>query len=141
MPQTQYPSGTFTSPWMMLISGAIAGYFGFSATYSYTSTITGEFLLFVPLYEWSLKGAAIAFLVAGVIAFVRPVIGEWIYGGSGLLAAAGLLAAGFLDVMDQQHMVQSPFLTFLFAVIIAIASCASIRDACAKGSEYTGPSI
>lgn len=123
--------GKFTSPWMMLISAAIAGYFGFSASFSYTSSITGEFLFFVPLYEWSLKGAAIAFLVAGVIAFVRPVVGEWIYGGSGLLTAAGLLIAGILDMIDTQHMVQSPFLTFLFAAVIGIASIASIRDALA----------
>ena len=141
MPQSQYPSGTFSSPWMMLISAAIAGYFGFSPSFSYTSSNTGEFLFFVVLYEWSLKGVAIAFLLAGIVAFIRPMVGEWIYGVSGLLAAAGLALAAVLDLMDKDHMVQSPFLTFLFAGILAIASSASIRDAYASVGVDTGPSV
>ena len=83
----------------------------------------------------------VAALLAGIVAFIRPMVGEWIYGVSGLLAAAGLALAAVLDLMDKDHMVQSPFLTFLFAGILAIASSASIRDAYASVGVDTGPSV
>lgn len=122
---------TVISPWVMLISAAIFGYFGFGARFVYTGS-QGQFLLFVALYVWTLRGGAIVFFISGVLGFIAPLAASFIYGAAGVLAAVGLAVAGVLDLQDQQHTVQDPFLTFLFAFIIAIVSGASLRDAIAS---------
>jgi len=116
-------------PFVMLISAAIFGYFGFSPTFSHTSATTGQFLLFVPIYEYTLKASAIAFVICAGVTFIRPVIGNLLYSLCGIGCAAGLATAGVMDLLDTQHTVQDPFLVFLFAIIILFVSIASLRDA------------
>ena len=54
----------FSGPGVMLISAALFGYFGFYTSWN-TTGITGQFLPFVAIIEWSLKGGAIGFAISG----------------------------------------------------------------------------
>ncbi|MFB3137848.1 MAG: hypothetical protein ACE10B_01335, partial [Phycisphaerales bacterium] len=74
-------------PGIMLLSAAIFGYFGFSTSWNYHSVMTGEFLLFVALLDWTLKGSAIAFGASALLTLANRVLGNLIYGAVGLIGA------------------------------------------------------
>lgn len=99
---------------MMLFSAALFGYFGFTTSFNYQG-INGQFLLFVAILDWTLKGSAIAFLLCGLIAFGNRLVGNLLYSVFGLISAVLLLVVAVLDVLDTQHTAISPLLLLLFA--------------------------
>ena len=115
-------------PGMMFLSAAIFGYFGFATSWNYNSTITGEFLLFVALLDWTLKGSAIVFLVAAVLTFVRPFAGNLIYGLAGAVGAVLLLVIAGLDFLDKQHTALHPLLLLIFAAWNGYGSFSGLRE-------------
>ncbi|MCH2162292.1 MAG: hypothetical protein MK085_10520 [Phycisphaerales bacterium] len=119
-------SAGFSGPGVMLISAALFGYFGFFTSWSTTGT-DGQFLPFVAIVEWSLKGGAIGFAVSGILAFfaVRPA--EFIYAIVGIITAIGFVIGGVLDLADTQHTALSPFLLFLFAAWNGYGSFSSLK--------------
>ena len=60
---SERPTISIAGPGVMLFSAAIFGYFGFSSSFLYHSVNTGQFLFFVALLDWTLKGAAIGFAI------------------------------------------------------------------------------
>ena len=56
-------------PGIMLLSAALFGYFGFAYSWDPTG-VDGQFLPFVVIVEWSLKGGAIGFVIAAVLSFL-----------------------------------------------------------------------
>ena len=116
----------FTGPVMMFLSAALFGYFGFS-TFWNTTGLEGQFLAFVTIEEWTLKGCAIGFALAGVLSFLAARPAEYLYSIVGILSALGFVAAGVMDIGDQQHTAIQPFLLFLFAAWNGFGSLTSIR--------------
>lgn len=106
----------FTGPMIMLLSAGIFGFFGFMTTWLHYSATTGEFLFYVALLDWTLKVASIAFFVAAILAMIRPVIGEIVFSGVGLLAAISFVVVAIFDWMDPKHTAMSPLLLVLFAL-------------------------
>lgn len=127
----EQPRFGLVGPLVMLISAAILGYFGFTPQFSHTSSITGQFLLFVAIYEYTLKVSSVAMLICAAATIVKPISGNILYGLCAVGCSGGLITAGVLDLADVQHTVQDPMLTFLFAVIILFAGINSVRVALA----------
>ncbi len=114
-PHSRAASVGFSGPGVMLISAALFGYFGFSSSWIHTSS-DGQFLPFVAIIEWSLKGGAIGFAIAGLLCFFAPLPAEFLYAAVGIITAIGFVIGGILDLADDRHGVLiSPFLLFLFA--------------------------
>ena len=107
-----------SGPGIMLLSAAIFGYFGFATTWNHNSVIDGSFLLFVALLDWTLKGSAVGFGVAAVLTFVRPVIGNLIYGVVGLVGAFLFVLVAVLDWADHQHTAMHPLLLLLLVALL-----------------------
>ena len=118
-------------PGIMLLSAAIFGYFGFSVTWLSTSASTGQFLFFVALLEWTLKGCAVAFGISAIITLAQPWLGNMIFSGVGLLSAISLVVVMILDILDKQHQAISPFLLAIFAIWNGLSSWAGIKAALA----------
>ena len=112
---------------MMFISAALFGYFGFSVTWN-TTGVDGQFLLFVAIEAWTLKGCAIGFALAGVLSFIAARPAEFLYAFVGILSAIGFVTAGILDLADNQHTAMQPFLLFLFAAWNGFGSLTSLRS-------------
>ena len=70
-------------PGVMFISAAIFGFFGFSSTWMHTGQ-GGQFLVFVVIFEWTLKGSAIAYGLAGLLTIARPFVGNAIFAAVGI---------------------------------------------------------
>ena len=121
-------SAGITSPIIMFISAALFGYFGFFYYSWNTSGIDGQFLLFVAIEAWTLKGCAIGFALAGVLSFVATRPAEFLYAFVGILSAIGFVTAGILDLADNQHTAMQPFLLFLFAAWNGFGSLTSLRS-------------
>ncbi|MHC4415317.1 MAG: hypothetical protein ACYS0G_08540 [Planctomycetota bacterium] len=117
----------FTGPAVMLLSAAIFGYFGFATAWNQYSALTGEFLLFVALLEWTLKGSALAFAVSGLLAFARPALGSFIFGIVGLVGAVLFLVIAGMDYVDKQHTALHPLLLVVFAAWNGYGSVAGLR--------------
>jgi hypothetical protein len=103
------------SPGIMLLSAAIFGYFGFFITWNHYSIITGKFLLFVALLDWTLKGASIGFAIAAGITVVKPFLGNVLYCVVSLLSAVLFVVVAALDFIDPQHTAMHPALLLIFA--------------------------
>ena len=121
-------SNALAGPGIMLLSAAIFGYFGFAMTWSYHSSRTGEFLLFVALLDWTLKCSSIAFLVSALLTFVKPIAGNLIYGLVGFVGAALFLLIAGLDFADKQHTAMHPLLLLIFAAWNGYGSFSGLRE-------------
>jgi hypothetical protein len=114
-PKFQLTQAGLTGPGMMLLSAAIFGYFGFGMTWIHTSAITGQFLLFVALLDWTLKVTAIAFAVSGILTMLHARAGNMLYSIAGLLSAILFVVVAMLDMADKQHTAISPIILLIFA--------------------------
>ena len=114
-------------PGVMLISAALFGYFGFAYSWDPTG-VDGQFLPFVVIIEWSLKGGAIGFVISAVLCFLAARPAEILYAAVGIITAIGFLIGGTLDLLDDQHMVMSPFLLFFFAAWNGYSSIMSLKS-------------
>ena len=116
-----------TGPAMMLLSAAIFGYFGFATSWAHYSPRTGEFLLFVALLEWTLKGSALAFVASAILAFVQPVLGSFVFGVAGLVGAILFVVIAGMDYVDKQHASLHPVLLLVFAAWNGYGSLTGLR--------------
>jgi len=123
----QQPRSGLAGPGIMLLSAAIFGYIGFASAFS-TTGVNGQYLLFVDVFQWTLKGSAVAFVVCGLLTLAQPLAGNLLYGVFGLLSAAGLALAGLMDFLDKQHMVMNQVLIWLFVAWNGYGSWSSLRD-------------
>ncbi len=114
-------------PGIMLLSAAIFGYFGFATHWNYHSPITGEFLLFVALLDWTLKGSAIAFGASALLTLANRVLGNLIYGVVGLIGAILFVVIAGMDYADTKHTALHPLLLLIFAAWNGYSSFAGLR--------------
>ena len=101
-------------PGTMFLSAAIFGFFGFYPTWMHTG-LGGQLLVFVVIFEWTLKGSAIAYGLAGLLTIARPLVGNMIFAAAGLLSALLFVVVAVLDILDAQHQVLHPLLILVFA--------------------------
>ena len=128
MTQQQYQRPMLLAgPGMMFLSAAIFGYFGFSITWIYQGN-NGQFLLFVALLDWTLKGSAMAYLVSGLITLANARAGNLLYGIVGLLGAILFLVIAAMDYADKQHMAMNPILLLIFAGWNGYASFTGLKE-------------
>jgi hypothetical protein len=127
MTQT-HDRGLLAGPFVMFISAAIFGYFGFF--FGLTSTTTaGNVVFFFGLLLWTLRIAAIGFLLSGLLTFAAPLAGNLLYSVTGLLSAAGLVLVGIMDLADAQRAAAiSPVLAFLFAAWNGYGAWSGLRS-------------
>ncbi|MCI0677077.1 MAG: hypothetical protein L0Y42_15045 [Phycisphaerales bacterium] len=127
-------------PGIMLLSAAIFGFFGFTTSWIYYSGTTGQFLFFVALLDWTLKGAAIGFLICGLITFFAPVAGNALYCIVSMLSAVSFLIVAILDIADTQHIAIHPLLLIIFAGWNGYGAWMGISELVARRqSGDTGP--
>lgn len=97
-------------PGMMIFSAALFGYFGFFIGLLHTN-YQGTFILYFALLDWTIKGTAVGFGLGGVITLIKPLLGNMVYGLTGLLSALMFVTIAVMDLMDTQNMTISlPFL-------------------------------
>ena len=107
--------GALAGPFIMFISAALFGYFGFFMGLTST-TAAGQVVFFFALLVWTLKVGAIGFIVSAVLTLVAPLGGNLIYAVIGLLTAVALVVIGIMDIADTQNAAAlPPLLAFLFA--------------------------
>ncbi len=122
------PEGSrLAGPAVMLVSAALFGYFGFATSWNHHG-ITGQFLLFVALLDWTLKLSAIGFLVAAVLTLMAPMLANLIYGLVGLAGAILFIVIAVMGYLDKQHTAMHPLLLVIFAAWNGYASFAGLRE-------------
>jgi len=100
---------------VMFLSALIFGAVWYLTSWNYYSVINGQFLFFVALLDWTIKGTTIAFALAGLITLIAPFPGNLIYSVASLLSAVSFAVVGVLDILDPQHTAMHPLLLFVFA--------------------------
>ena len=121
-------------PGMMTISAVLFGYFGFFTAWN-TTGVNGQFLLFVAVLEWTLKGSAILFVLSAALTLIKPLLGNAIYSLTGLLGALGFILVIILDLLDARHTAMSPVILGIFAVWNGWGSWQSLRAIIAMGDR------
>jgi hypothetical protein len=114
-------------PGVMLLSAAIFGYFGFGVTWL-TTGVNGQYLLFVALFERTLKIGSIAFLISAVLTFVRPLAGNVLYAISSALSAIAMSIVLVLDFLDKQHMVMPEIVLLIIVLWNIYGAWSSMRE-------------
>lgn len=135
----------------MLLSAAIFGYFGFGMTFlgfgttwehRYTAPpppAEPELLVMVALLMWTLRIAAIAFVLAAIVSSVSSArAGAALYGAVGLLAAFSLLSVAVWDWNSPYYSGVPPFLLLIFAVWNGFSSWAGLRESGVIGGPRRG---
>ena len=74
-------------PGIMLLSAALFGYFGFMMAYPELDVQTGQLIPLVVTLKWTVRAAAIGFLIAAIGAMAMPRLGNIIYALVGVLSA------------------------------------------------------
>ena len=118
----------------MLFSAAIFGYFGFGVTWLNTSSITGQFLPFVAIFEWTLKAGSIAFLMSALLTFAMPLMGNALYALSSAACAVAMAVVLILDFMDKQHTVMPEIVLLIMVVWNLYGAWSSVREVLAVWS-------
>lgn len=127
MTQRAMPGG-LTGPFIMLLSAAIFGYFGFFIGLTPT-TASGEFVLFFAILLWTLRIGAIVFAAAGLLTMVAPVAGNAVYAIGSLVTALGLVTVGIMDMLDTQRAAAiPPVLAFIFAAWNGYGAVSGLRE-------------
>ena len=127
MTQT-HDRGLLAGPFIMFVSAAIFGYFGFFIGLTAT-TAAGNVVFFFGLLLWTLRITAIGFLLSGLLTITAPLGGNLLYSVIGLLSAAALVLVGILDLADTQHAAAlPPVLAFLFAAWNGYGAWSGLRS-------------
>ncbi len=119
----------------MLLSAALFGYFGFFTIWNHTSGLTGEFLLFVALLEWTLKVSAVVFVASALVTFVHPLAANFVFGIVGLVGAVLFVLIAAMDYADARHTAMSPLLLLIFAAWNGYGSYTGLRSVFARRAE------
>lgn len=115
-------------PGIMFISAALFGYFGFFTGGLMHTNLLNQFVLFFALLDWTLKGTACGFVLGGLLTLARPVLGNLIYGITGLLSAILFVLIAVMDIMDKQNAAAAPpVLLLIFAAWNGYGSWFGIR--------------
>lgn len=114
----------------LIVSVLLFGYFGFFNGLSTTVSPGGPVVPLFAFFVWTLRGAAVGFLLALLLHFARQ--GKWavlVAGVVGLLSAVAFLVAGAWDVMDDSlALALSPIFLFLFAAWNGYVSWGSLSS-------------
>ncbi len=118
--------GLFAGPGVMLFSAAIFGFFGFYMLSPMNAA--GQPILFMVLLTWTLRGAAVLFVVSGVLTMVRPVLGNLLYFLVGGVGAGLFVVVVIMDIADVQNQTIHPLLLLLFAAWNGFGSWSALRS-------------
>jgi len=110
-------SGALAGPFMMFISAAIFGYFGFGSSWVHKMTTDDppQLLIMVAVLEWTLKASAVAFLLAGLITTKRALEGNLLYSAIGVAGSVLFVAVAIWDFTSVYFSGISPILLLIFA--------------------------
>ena len=122
------PASSRSNIFFMLVSAALFGYFGFGTTWIHTRQVTGAFLLFVALLDWTLKGACIGFVASAAVTMALPWLGNFLYCLISFASAVMFVVVAIMDYMDTQHSALDPIILLLFAAWNGYQSWAGIRQ-------------
>ncbi len=114
-------------PGIMLLSAAIFGYFGFMLAFPELDTKTGSLIPLVITLKWTLRAAAIGFLLAAVITMANTFAGNLLYALVGIVSAAMFVGIAVWDLGSPWHSGVPPFLLFVFAAWNGYSSFAGLR--------------
>ena len=123
-------NGLFAGPVVMLFSAAIFGFFGFFYVDWNSLGVDGQVVLFRVLLGWTLKISACLFLLAGVLAFAKPVMGNLLYALTGVASAGLFVVVAVMDVTDDRHgfMPYGPIVLLVFAAWNGYGSWSALRS-------------
>ena len=125
----------------MFLSALLFGAVWYLTSWNYYSVINGQFLFFVALLDWTIKGMTIAFALAGLIALIAPFPGNLVYAIASLFSAISFAVVGVLDILDPQHTAMHPLLLFVFAAWNGYGAWTSLHELlAARRAAAPGPS-
>jgi len=121
--------GLFAGPVVMLLSAAIFGFVGFFRDWS-APFPDGKVILFMVLLGWTLRISACVFLLSGILALVRPVMGNLLYALAGIGSAGLFVVVAVMDVTDTDHMIMpyGEVVLLLFAAWHGFGSWSALRS-------------
>lgn len=101
----------------MVLSAVIFGYFGFfMGPWNTASAVTGQFLLYVAMFNWTLQIFAIICLGSALLTVVNPLLGNVIFALAGLAGAVMLVIIAIMDFLDPSTIFPyAPLLLVFFA--------------------------
>ncbi len=114
-------------PGIMLLSAAIFGFFGFMLPFPELDTKTGSLIPLVITLKWTLRAAAIGFLLSAVITMANTFAGNLLYALVGIVSAAMFVGIAVWDLGSPWHSGVHPFLLFVFAAWNGYSSFAGLR--------------
>ena len=122
-------TGALASPGSMVFSAVIFGFFGFfMGPWSTTSVVTGQFLLYVAMFNWTLQIFAIVSLGCALLSLVNPRLGNGLFAVAGLMAAALFVIIAVMDWNDPSTIFPyAPFILVFFAVWNGCGSWTSLK--------------
>ncbi|MEE9129033.1 MAG: hypothetical protein V3T84_03375 [Phycisphaerales bacterium] len=128
MTQRSY-SNALTGPGMMFLSAAIFGFFGFMMVFPEIASTTGKLIPMVVTLKWTLRAAAVAFLLSAVLSMANPRAGEILYAGVSLISAGLFAVVAVWDLMTPQYVSGVHwFLLLVFAAWNGFGSYSSLRE-------------
>lgn len=106
-----------SGPFIMFLSAAIFGYFGFGSTWAHKMTTDDppELLIMVAVLEWTLKASSILFVLAALITMARAFAGNLLYTIVGLLSSLAFVAVAIWDFSTPYMSGIPPVLLLIFA--------------------------
>ncbi len=128
MTQRSY-SNALAGPGMMFLSAAIFGFFGFMMAFPEIDSTTGNLIPLVVTLKWTLRAAAVAFLLSAVLSIANPRAGEILYAGVSLISAGLFVVVAVWDIMTPQYVSGVHwFLLLVFAAWNGFGSYSSLRE-------------
>ena len=117
---------------IMFLSALIFGAVWYLTSWNYYSVINGQFLFFVALLDWTIKGTTVAFVLAGLLTLAAPFSGNMLYAIAGLLSAICFTVVGVLDILDPQHTAMHPLILFVFAAWNGYGAWSALQELLAE---------
>jgi hypothetical protein len=121
--------GELASPGSMVFSAVIFGFFGFfMGPVGTISVVTGQFLLYVALFNWTMQIFAIVSLGCALLTMVNPRLGNGLFAVAGLAAAALFVIIAIMDWLDPSMIFPyAPFVLLFFAAWNGYGSWTCLR--------------
>ncbi len=136
-------SASLAGPGMMLLSAAIFGFFGFMMIFPEIDSMTGKLIPMVVALKWTLRAAAVAFLLSAGLSMANPRAGNILYSGVSLISAGLFAVVAVWDIMTPQYMSGVHwFLLLVFAAWNGYAALSGLREifsARSAGSAFGSP--
>ena len=135
----------FAGPGVMLFSAAIFGFFGFFYIDWSTLGVDLQPVMFRVLLGWTLKISACIFLLSGILAFSKPIVGNLLYALAGVASAGLFVVVAVMDVTDTRHgflpfgNAFGPVVLLLFAAWNGFGSWSALRSILGSRSHAVAP--